>query len=106
MNFCVSRLFPVSWTVILSALSCGGSSPKIHSHPAKTLSEESTEIPSAPDENEDTNLTANCEARANSLSGKCFKNASEACQALKCPPPRVCTYGYSMPVVVSCGDPS
>lgn len=66
---------------------------------------ESSENPPAPDENGDTRLPPDCEARTNSLSGKCFKSAAEACRALNCQPPATCSYGYSMPMVVSCGEP-
>jgi len=52
-----------------------------------------------------TESPATCEARVGHLDGACFASAAEACAALDCQPPRACTFGYSMPVVVACATP-
>lgn len=102
-----SRTFPLTLpALLLVALSCGGSRPAPEQSSRQPGSTETTEVPPPPGADEETSVPEDCEARTNSLSGKCFKSAFEACKALQCAAPRVCTYGYSMPVVVSCGDPS
>lgn len=102
-----SRTFPLILpALLLVALSCGGSRAAPEPASRGPASGETTEVPPPPDADEKTSVPEDCEARTNSLSGKCFKSAFEACEALQCTAPRVCTYGYSMPVVVSCGDPN
>lgn len=105
MNSSLSRVAPLCCTVAFFVLACGGSPTKRPLHSPEPSSEEFAETPPPPEEEEVSELPEDCQARTNSLSGKCFKSASDACTALNCTPPRTCSFGYSMPVVVSCGAP-